>query len=135
MENYTSNNQQQQPNNNANDNQLGMATNTYLMLMHLSQFAGYVVPFLGFVAPIIMWAINKDKNEEVDRHGKNILNFIISWIIYAAVSFLLVFVIIGIPLLVLLGALQVVFIIIATIKANSNEYWKYPLTIPFFNVN
>lgn len=134
MENYTSNNQQQ-PNNNANDNQLGMATNTYLMLMHLSQFAGYIVPFLGFVAPIIMWAINKDKNEEVDKHGKNILNFIISWVIYAAVSFLLVFVIIGIPLLVLLGALQVVFIIIATIKANSNEYWKYPLTIPFFSAN
>lgn len=134
MENYTSNNQQQ-PNNNANDNQLGMATNTYLMLMHLSQFAGYIVPFLGFVAPIIMWAINKDKNEEVDKHGKNILNFIISWVIYAAVSFLLVFVIIGIPLLVLLGALQVVFIIIATIKANGNEYWKYPLTIPFFSAN
>lgn len=133
MDNYTNNNQQ--ANNPDSQNQLGMELNTYLMLMHLSQFAGYVVPILGFIAPIVMWAINKDKSAEVDRHGKNILNFIISWVIYAFVSALLVLVLIGIPLLILLGVMQIVFIIMATIKANGNEFWKYPLTIPFFNVN
>ena len=112
---------------------LGMEENTYLMLMHLSQFVGYILPLVGFVAPIIMWAINKDKNEKVDMHGKNIMNFMLSWIIYAIVSSVLILLLIGIPLLIVLGILQIIFIIIATVKANTGEYWKYPLSIPFFN--
>lgn len=116
------------------DNPLGMEQNTYLMLMHLSQLAGMVVAGVGFVAPIVMWAINKDKDAEVDRHGKNIINFLISWIIYYTVSALLIFVLIGIPILVVLGFLQLIFIIIATVKANNKEFWKYPMTIPFFKI-
>ena len=112
---------------------LGMEENTYLMLMHLSQFVGYILPLVGFVAPIIMWAINKDKNEKVDMHGKNIMNFMLSWLIYAIVSSVLILLLIGIPLLIVLGILQIIFIIIATVKANTGEYWKYPLSIPFFN--
>lgn len=114
---------------------LGMAENTYLMLMHLSQLAGYIVPLLGYIAPVIMWAVNKDKNESVDRHGKNILNFILSWIIYYCVAGILFLLLIGFPILLALIILQVIFIIIASIKANNGEYWKYPLSIPFFQVN
>jgi hypothetical protein len=63
----------------------GMTENTYIMLMHLSQFAGVIVPCAGFIVPIIMWIANKDINVNVDLHGKNILNFMISYVIYAAV--------------------------------------------------
>lgn len=114
---------------------LGMEENTYLMLMHLSQFAGYMVPLAGFIVPIVMWAVNKDKNENVDRHGKNILNFMLSWIIYGVVSAILLIILIGIPLLMALIIMQIVFIIMAAVKANNGEFWKYPLSIPFFNVN
>ncbi len=110
----------------------GMALGTYLMLMHLSQFAGFIVPGLGFIAPIVMWLVNKE-NPVVDKHGKNIANFMISMIIYAIVSAILIFLLIGIPMLIAIAIIEIIFIIIATVKAANGEYWKYPLAIPFFS--
>lgn len=109
----------------------GMAENTYLMLMHLSQFAGYLLPGLGFLTPIILRITNKDTNANVDKHGKNIANFLISYLIYAIASGILILILIGIPLLFAIGIMQFIFIIMATVKANNGEYWKYPLTIEF----
>ena len=109
----------------------GMNENSFLALMHISQFAGFIIPLMGFIAPIVLWAMNKDKSEKVDLHGKNILNFMISWIIYLCASGLLCIVFIGLPILIALAIMQIVFIIMATVKASSGEYWKYPLSIEF----
>ena len=106
----------------------GLTQNTYLMLMHLSQFASWLIPFIGIIIPILMWTTNKDNNAEVDRHGKNILNFNISYAIY---SIALTIIIIGIPLLIVLFAIYVIVLVIAAMKANNGEYWEYPLTIKF----
>jgi Uncharacterized protein conserved in bacteria len=106
----------------------GLTENTYLMLLHLSQFAGLIIPLAGFVVPIIMWITNKENNANVDLHGKNVMNFMISFAIYTAV---LCITIIGIPVAVIVGILYIVFVIMATLKANNGEYWKYPLTIQF----
>ena len=110
----------------------GIEENQFLMFMHLSQFAGSLIPLLGFALPIVMWVSFKDENEKVDQHGKNILNFIISWIIYCTVSAILILVFIGMILLFALGIMCIAFIIIAAIKAYKGEFWKYPLAIPFF---
>lgn len=115
-------------NNSAKQPLWGLAENTFLLLIHLSQFAGAIVPLAGFVLPIIMWVTQKDVNANVDLHGKNILNAIISYTIYALV---LSITIIGIPLAIILGVIYVVFVILAAIKANNGEYWKYPFTIQF----
>ncbi len=97
--------------------------------MHVSQLLGLLIPLAGFVAPVLMWVINKDINANVDLHGKNILNFTISYLIYSAV---LAITIIGIPLLVVLGIVYLVFVILAAVKANNGEYWRYPFIIQFF---
>ena len=109
----------------------GLQENAFLMLMHLSQFAGWILPGLGFILPIAMWLTNKEDNENVDKHGKNILNFTISYFIYAAIAGILVIIAIGLVLLVVLGIVVTVAIIIAAVKANNGEYWKYPMTIEF----
>lgn len=106
----------------------GLTENTYLMLMHFSQFLGLAIPLAGFVAPVIMWILNKETNANVDLHGKNILNFTISYLIYTAV---LAITIIGIPLLFVLGILYIIFVIMAALKANNGEYWRYPFIIQF----
>ena len=106
----------------------GMTERTYLMLMHLSQFASWVFPLVGIIVPILMWTTNKDTNAEVDRHGKNILNFSISFAIY---SIGLTILILTIPLLIVLFGIYAVAVIIASIKASNGEYWEYPLTIKF----
>ncbi|MGI6047840.1 MAG: DUF4870 domain-containing protein [Petrimonas sp.] len=107
----------------------GLGENTYLMLMHISQLLGLLIPLGGFVAPVLMWITNKDTNANVDLHGKNILNFTISYLIYTAV---LAITIIGIPLLFVLGIIYVIFLIMAAVKANNGEYWRYPFIIQFF---
>lgn len=103
----------------------GIDENTFLLLMHLSQIV------LWLIIPLIMWATNKDMNENVNKHGKNILNFSISYAIYFIISALLIFVLIGIVTTFILSGLYLICIIIATIKAANGEYWKYPFTIDF----
>jgi len=113
-----------------NSNQLlGLSENSYIALMHISQFAGIIVPGLGFIVPVILWAMNKDYNAKVNSVGKHIINFMISMLIYYAISGVLCCIVIGIPMLIALGIIHIVFVIIATIKANNGETWRYPLTI------
>ncbi len=104
-------------------------TNQWAMMLHLSQFAGYVVPFAGFIAPILIWQLKKDDLPGLDVHGRNVTNWMISSFIYAIIAGILCVVLIGIPLLIVLGILLVVFPIIGAIKANDGVAWKYPMTI------
>lgn len=112
----------------------GMEDNTFLMLMHLSQLASYLIPGVGLVLPIIMWATNKDKSPVIDQHGKVILNWMISSLIYAVVCAILIFVVIGIFGLIALGIMNLVFVILGGVKANAGTLWAYPLSIKFFTV-
>ncbi len=103
----------------------------WAMILHLSLFSGYIVPLAGFIAPIVIWQVKKSEMPEIDAHGKNVVNWILSALIYGAISSLLTLILIGIPMLVALGIAAVAFPIIGGIKANSGEVWKYPLTIQF----
>ena len=110
----------------------GMNENNYLVLMHLSQFAGFILPFVGYIAPVVMWLMNKDVSARVDATGKRILNFMLSYLIYIVVSGILTIIILGFLLLIILGITWLVFIIMAAVKASSGEDWEYPLAIKFF---
>lgn len=109
----------------------GIEVNQFCMLMHLSQLVGYVVPLVGLVLPIVMWVTNKEQSEFVDQNGKNILNWIISSIIYVAICMLLMIVFIGFIALVAFGICALIFIILGAIKANEGEVYKYPLAFTF----
>lgn len=106
-------------------------TRTWGMFLHLSMLTGFVIPFAGLVAPIVIWQLKKSELPELDSHGKAATNWIISATIYGLGFFVLSFLLIGIPLLFVLGGLCVVFPIIAGIKANNGEHWKYPMSIEF----
>jgi hypothetical protein len=104
---------------------------TWDMLCHLSALAGYVIPFGNIIGPVLVWQIKKTEFPSVDVHGKEAVNFQISVLIYTFVSILLTFVLIGIPLLVATVIGNLVLIVIASIKANNGETFRYPLTIRF----
>lgn len=106
------------------DRPWGIDERTFLVLMHLSQFVS------AFLLPLAMWLTNS-QNKNVDQHGKNIMNFVISYTIYSIISAFLIIIVVGIVLLVVIGIMVTVFIIIAAIKAANGEAWKYPLTIEF----
>ena len=105
----------------------------WAMFCHLAGLAGFVVPVIlsGIIAPLIIWQIKKDDHPFIDEHGKEALNFQISMGIYAFVSFLLVFVCIGAFLLAAVEIVNIVFLLIAGIKANKGQHYRYPLCIRF----
>ncbi len=108
---------------------MDQSTKTWAMLLHLSVLAGFVVPLGGLVAPILIWQLKKSEMPEIDAHGKMVLNFLISMLIYSLVAFLLTFVVIGVFLFFALVAVGVIFPIIGGIKANNGELWQYPLIL------
>ena len=129
--------------------------NSFCALMHLSQFANYLLPPVGLLAPIVMWLTRRNESTAVDVNGKIILNWTISVFIYSiviVVGFLIfgatsILTIINydnpLPLigtigiflipLIIFGILDLVFVIVGAIKANNGEVWNYPLSIRFFN--
>ena len=105
--------------------------NDWAMFMHLSQLAGVILPGLGYVVPLVLWFMKKDESAELDRHGRVIINWMISALIYSFICGILIFVIIGIPMLMVLGLICIVFPIIGAIKAKEGKLWIYPMSIKF----
>jgi len=110
---------------------ISKAERDWAMFTHLSAFS-FAITGIGFVVgPLVMWLIKKDEYPFVDDQGKEAVNFQISIAIYAAVSVLLVFVLIGIVLLIAVVILDIVCIILAAMKAKDGERYRYPMSIRF----
>lgn len=134
--------------------------NTNAFLIHISAFAGYFFPFGSIITPLIVWQTLKDRSHFLDEQGKEAVNFNISYSIYMIVASLIAipyfirrifgsnwhnsidfhidfgaenfFGLLGFTSLVgIIGLIKVVLIILASIKANKGENYKYPLTIKF----
>jgi uncharacterized Tic20 family protein len=105
-------------------------SNMWGMLCHLTALAGIIgIPFGNIIGPLVVWLVKKEEFPFVDEQGKESLNFQISMTIYAVVAGLLCFVLIGIPLLILIWLVDLVLIIIASLKANEGKSYRYPVTI------
>ncbi len=87
--------------------------------------------FFGFLAPLIGYLILKDRGPFVRAHTAAALNFQLTLLIVMVVGSILSIVIVGIFVLIAAYVLNVVFCIIAAVKANRGEWYTYPLTIPF----
>lgn len=106
----------------------------YLVITHLMPLAVYFVPAIGFiVAPLIWWAAMKDKYPEIDVHGKEVINFVISYSIYMIISVVLMFALIGFALVVVVAIASLIFTIIGAVKAGNNELYRYPMIMRFLS--
>ena len=102
----------------------------WAMLAHLLSFvAAYL--FLGFVAPLVVLLVFGPRSPYVRAHAVESLNFNLTWLLYAIVGVVLAFLLIGIPILIALGLAYLVLIVIASVRANNGEFYRYPLTIRF----
>lgn len=107
-------------------------TRMWGMFCHLAGLACFVgIPCANIVAPLVIWLIKREDSPFIDEQGKESLNFQISMTIYGVVGALLCFLLIGFVVLPVLLIADVILIIIAAIKANNGESYRYPLTIRF----
>lgn len=102
---------------------------TMAMLCHLISLTVYVTYLGGILGPLIVWLIKKDAHPFIDEHGKEALNFNISVFIWSIIGAILLFCFfIGLVILIPLSIFHIVMTIVATIKANNGEHFRYPLT-------
>ena len=116
----------------SNYHTLKRTDNQLLLITHLSQLLNYITGFGGLIVPLIIWVTQKDKVESMDIHGKAILNFQLSIIVYSILSIPLILVFgLGFITLILIAILAFVMPIINAIKASNDELPSYPLSLNF----
>lgn len=91
--------------------------------------AHLLVLVAGFLAPLVIWLVFKDRGPFLEHHAKESLNFQITVMIAGFVSIITAFILIGFALLLVLLPWMVIMPIIAAVKANSGEWYRYPLTL------
>jgi uncharacterized protein len=94
--------------------------------------------FFSFLPALIGYLILKDKGPFVREHTATALNFQISIAIYAVACWILgtvlLFVVIGVVFyfaLIAVWAVNIIFSIMAAVKANQGLPYTYPLSIKF----
>jgi hypothetical protein len=103
--------------------------NKWAMWAHISTFSNALVPLGNFLGPIIIWQLKKNESEFVADQAKEALNFQISLIIYALISFLCIFIFIGVFMIIGLILFSLIIVIVAGVRANNGEYYRYPMCI------
>ena len=85
----------------------------------------------GFLVPLVIYIIKKDESAFVREHARESLNFQLTLLIAYIIGFFLIFMIVGIILLPLIGLIQLVLVVVATINAADNKLYRYPFCIRF----
>lgn len=114
------------------------SSQTWEVLCHVAAAAGFVIPFGNIFGPLIVWLTKRHESLGVDAHGRESLNFQISWTIYGmilgAITAVLWIILIGIflvPVLIIGWIAMVILTIIGAVKASNGQLYRYPLTIRF----
>src|SRR5476649_886731 len=99
---------------------------TWGMAAHLAALAGFIVPFGNIIGPLVVWLLRREHSAFVAAHAKEAMNFNIT----VALGALLCAVLLQLSIGVLLGAALVIFwlimTIVAALKANEGERYRYP---------
>lgn len=111
--------------------------NTLPVLTHILAY------FTSLIGPLIILLAAESKHAK--NHARAALNWQLSLIVYilGAIIFIIIFAltIVLIPFafilaigILVLGILDIVFVIIAAVKASEGTLWQYPITIPFAKI-
>ena len=126
---------------------------TWSMLCHLAALAGFLFSLGSVIGPLIVWQIKKNELPEIDSHGKEAVNFQLTILIVRIIVGIIIAVSLGIgwgfgelwrnpiyifgsgfglgTILVIINLLSWILAIVAGIKANNGESYRYPLSIRF----
>ena len=115
-----------------NQNRALETNNQLLVLTHLSQLLTYVTGFGGLIVPLVIWLTSKNTVAGMDEHGKSIVNFQLSMLLFTILSIPAILLLgLGILSLIFIGIMAFVLPIINAVKASNGESPSYFMTIRF----
>ncbi|HLT52766.1 MAG TPA: DUF4870 domain-containing protein [Flavobacteriaceae bacterium] len=101
-----------------------------LTLTHLSQLLTFITGCGGLIVPLVLWLTQRDRIYTMNEHGKAIVNFQLSLLIYAIICVPLILLLgLGILGLIVIGILYFIYPVINAIKASNGETPSYPLSL------
>ncbi|HKE46883.1 MAG TPA: DUF4870 domain-containing protein [Rhodanobacteraceae bacterium] len=112
---------------------------TWAMLGHLSAFSAFITGIGCVLGPLIVWLIKRETMPFAGEQAKEALNFNITMIIACVALWLLTIITLGIGLLLTVPLGLALFVgwivltIIAAVKANNGEHYRYPFTLRLVN--
>lgn len=102
----------------------------WAMACHLSALSGFVIPFGNILGPLVVWMMKRGEMPLVERHGKESLNFQITVSIAFLVCIPLMFILIGIPLMFVVGIGALIMTVMAGVKVSNGDLeYKYPFAL------
>jgi len=104
----------------------------WAMFAHIGTFCSLVVPLGNFIVPIVVWQLKKHDSDFVVEQAKEALNFQITLVIYTLLCLPLCFIVIGFFLIFALVIFGLIAVIVAGVKANDGDHYRYPMSIRFF---
>ena len=112
---------------------------TWSMLIHILALAAVILSggFLGFVVPLVIWMIFRERSALVDFHGKQNLNLQLTLLVVSAAAVVIGVITVGFgflltgPLWLAYSIYALVISIIAGVRANSGQYYRIGFTIQF----
>lgn len=102
---------------------------TLSVFIHISPFFSLLGAFpWALLVSLVIWLARKDRSAFCDDHGREFMNF--------AISFMLLHLLLGITLIGLLAwpvlwVVAVISVIRAAVAAGRGEYFRYPMTFRF----
>lgn len=105
------------------------AERVWCMLCHLSALFGYIVPFANVLAPLLIWIAKRNTTRGVDDAGRESLNFQLTVSLFGLVGIMLSAVFVGLVLLFALVVFHFCLTLVAALRAQRGESFRYPLTI------
>jgi uncharacterized Tic20 family protein len=106
--------------------------NQLIVIAHLSQLLTYITGFGGLIVPLIIWFTQKDKVLGIDEHGKAIINFQLSILLFTIISIPAILLLgLGILMLIVIGVLAFIMPIVNAINASNGKPINYFMTINF----
>ena len=100
----------------------------FAIAMHLGPLASPAFPPLVFL-PLVLWLIRKDKSAFVDDHGREVVNMLISMLVFSILTVL----VIPIPFVILWVIVMVVNLIRGAVAASNGQYFRYPMILRFIS--
>ena len=103
-------------------------------ICHIVALSGLLGNGIGFViGPLVVWVLKKEDHPFIDEAGREAINFQLTMFLAAMVSAFLIFLGVGFVLLIVVGVMMAVMPIIAALKTNQGERYRYPFSIRFIS--
>ena len=108
--------------------------NQLLVITHLTQLLTYITGFGGLIVPLVIWLTSKDSVIGMNEHGKSIINFQLSILLYTILAIPAILLLgLGILVLIFVGIVAFILPIVNAVRASNGEAPSYFATIRFLS--